>query len=287
MKIGLGTANFGNSYGLSFKENINKNNDLNNLLKAAKKFNINILDTSYDYKVKKNLIDYKKYKNFDVISKLRFSEKEKKNKNLEKIFLKKIIDMKKKYQIKNFYAILFHRSEDINILKKKKLNEIIKYLKDRNICNKFGVSIYDPSEIIKIQKKWKPDIIQLPINVLDNRIVDSGWIKKLHNSGVEIHARSIFLQSLLLMESDKIPKKFYQYKSILRKFENYCKIKNVSKLDMCINHMKKFKQISHVVVGVQSVDQLKKINFSFKKKLFKCDFKIPNINKKLIDPRLW
>ena len=78
MKIGLGTANFGNSYGLSFKENINKNNDLNNLLKAAKKFNINILDTSYDYKVKKNLIDYKKYKNFDVISKLRFSEKEKK-----------------------------------------------------------------------------------------------------------------------------------------------------------------------------------------------------------------
>ena len=195
--------------------------------------------------------------------------------------------MKKKYQIKSFYALLFHRSEDINILKKKKLKEIIKYLKDRNICNKFGVSIYDPSEINKIQKIWKPDIIQLPINILDNRIVDSGWIKKLHNSGVEIHARSIFLQSLLLMESDKIPKKFYQYKSILSKFENYCKFKNVSKLDMCINHMKKFKQISHVVVGVQSVDQLKKINLSFKKKLFKCDFKILNINKKLIDPRLW
>ena len=196
MQIALGTANFGNKYGLNFKKNINRNKDLSNLLKVAKKFNINILDTSPNYNIKKNLIDYKEFRKFSIISKLKFTNKEKKNKNLEKIFLKKILDIKKKYKIKIFYAILLHRSEDINIFKKKKIIEIIRYLKEEKICKKFGVSVYDPSEVKKIYKIWKPDIIQLPMNVLDNRFFKSGWLDKLYKSGIEIHVRSVFLQSL-------------------------------------------------------------------------------------------
>ena len=95
MKIVLGSANFGNNYGLNFKKNINRRKDLNILFFQAKKLKINFLDTSPNYKIKKNILVKKKFKEFNIISKLRFTEKEKKNKKLNKIFLKKILKIKK------------------------------------------------------------------------------------------------------------------------------------------------------------------------------------------------
>ena len=40
------------------------------------------------------------------------------------------------------------------------------------------------------------DVIQCPYNILDRRIISSGWYDKL-KKGIEIHVRSIFLQGLL------------------------------------------------------------------------------------------
>ncbi len=287
MKIVLGSANFGNNYGLNFKNNINKRKDLNILFFEAKKLKINFLDTSPNYKIKKNILVKKKFKEFNIISKLRFTEKEKKNKKLNKIFLKKILKIKKNYKIKNFYGILFHRSDDLLSFKKDLLKDTIRLLKKKKICKKFGVSIYDPAELKKVFKIFKPDIIQLPINILDNRFVKSGWINKLYGMNIEIHARSIFLQSLLLNSYKKSPKNIVKNSEILKKFENYCKLKKVTKLDMCLNYIKKFPQISHIIVGVQDANQLKKISISLNRKKFKSNFNVKKIDKKIIDPRLW
>ena len=50
--------------------------------------------------------------------------------------------------------------------------------------------------------------MQAPLNIFDRRLISSGWFKKLKNKKVEVHARSIFLQGLLLKESSKITSKF-------------------------------------------------------------------------------
>ena len=42
------------------------------------------------------------------------------------------------------------------------------------------------------------DVIQCPFNILDKRILTSGWYDKLKNKEKEIHIRSIFLQGLLV-----------------------------------------------------------------------------------------
>jgi len=104
---------------------------------------------------------------------------------------------------------------------------------------------------------------------------------------IEIHARSIFLQSLLLNSYKKSPKNIVKNSEILKKFENYCKLKKVTKLDMCLNYIKKFPQISHIIVGVQDANQLKKISISLNRKKFKSNFNVKKIDKKIIDPRLW
>ena len=78
MKIIIGTANFGNKYGLSYKENISSRKELKNLFKTSIKNKINLLDTSINYNHKKGIYDLNIFRKFNLISKISFTEKEKK-----------------------------------------------------------------------------------------------------------------------------------------------------------------------------------------------------------------
>ncbi|MEM5627314.1 hypothetical protein AAHB47_28660 [Bacillus wiedmannii] len=49
------------------------------------------------------------------------------------------------------------------------------------------------------------DMIQVPLNIFDQRLIYSGLLQKLKTKGIEIHARSPYLQGLLLMDAEKIP----------------------------------------------------------------------------------
>ena len=46
----------------------------------------------------------------------------------------------------------------------------------------------------------KPEVIQIPLNILDTRLYRSGVTRKLHSKNIEIHARSVFLQGLFYLE---------------------------------------------------------------------------------------
>ena len=52
---------------------------------------------------------------------------------------------------------------------------------------------------------FHPEIIQIPINILDNRLYCDGTIKRLHQLKILIQARSVFLQGLFYL-SKKVSK---------------------------------------------------------------------------------
>ena len=61
--------------------------------------------------------------------------------------------------------------------------------------DKFGISIYTVEQMQKALH-GNPDIIQLPMNIADNRFIP--YLPELHKRGIEVHARSVFLQGALL-----------------------------------------------------------------------------------------
>ena len=103
------------------------------------------------------------------------------------------LDSHKKLQIKPWCILLHDPKKYIDDNFKKELFN----LKKENKINKIGVSVYTEKEILEILKIAKPDIIQLPINILDQKLVHNGLLKKIKNNNIEIHARSIFLRGLL------------------------------------------------------------------------------------------
>ena len=190
-------------------------------------------------------------------------------------------------KIKKFYGILSH---ELYTSKKKNLEmlHILKDLQKKKITQKIGISIYDPREAKKILKYWKPDIVQCPLNVLDQRFYRTGYIKKLYQLKVEVHVRSIFLQGLLLKNYKDIPPKFKKWNKDLKRWINFCLINKVSQLTGCINFVKSIKYISHVVVGFDNFKQIKQISTILKKRSSKTNlFENYSSCKQLIEPRLW
>ncbi len=285
MKIALGTANFGQKYGLA-KKNINSKKEIKKILKFSNISNIKIIDTSGNYGSAESLLGSNDLKNFKVITKLKISAKEKKKDSLESIVFNKIKTSLLKLNIKKLYAILLHSSDDLKYKKKYVLIKALKKLKKKNLVSKIGVSIYDPKELDFIWSFWKPDIVQCPFNILDQRIYKSGWLEKLKKNKIEIYVRSIFLQGLLLKDEKLIPKKFKKWKNIFRKLNVYCKNENITKIEACINFIKSFRKISYVVIGFENNDQIKAAIKYFKSK----NKKYPSLmygDEKLINPRLW
>ena len=89
---------------------------------------------------------------------------------------------------------MFHNSEFLKNSNRLKVISAINYLKKRKYCKNVGISVYEKNEILKHLKFWKPDIIQFPYSIFDQRI-DDNFFKTLKKK-IILHARSIFFKVL-------------------------------------------------------------------------------------------
>jgi aryl-alcohol dehydrogenase-like predicted oxidoreductase len=132
-------------------------------------------------------------------------------------------------------------------------------IRERGIVGKIGVSIYHPDELDVLTQRYELDLIQTPFNIVDRRLVTSGWLTRLRDAGTEVHVRSIFLQGLLLMPSSHRPEVFDRWHMIWDSWQRWLTANEVTPLDACLGFALAEPAISRVVVGIDSVAQLREI----------------------------
>lgn len=78
-------------------------------------------------------------------------------------------------------------------------------LKERGLFRRVGfiASIEDAPAVMA--RRFKPDVVQLPCNVLDQRAVRSGILEQLAEQDVAVHLSSVFAKGLLFGAMDTIP----------------------------------------------------------------------------------
>ena len=193
----------------------------------------------------------------------------------------------KNLKIKKFEYLLI---QDANSLLGKYGEEIYKStknIKNIGLTKKIGISIYEFNTLGKILKKFRFDIIQAPLNIIDRRLLKTGWINKLKKKKIEIHVRSVFLQGLLLLKYNQLPKKLKKIKKNWIVWENWLKKNKLTPLEVCLSFVFNQKKLDGVVMGYDGENQLMQ---TIKQKKIKKKILIPNINiknKNLIDPRQW
>ena len=103
------------------------------------------------------------------------------------------------------YGLLLHSAGDLEGPRGVEVWARMRRLQAAGLFRKIGVSAYASDDPVRLARRWKPDLMQLPVSLLDQRLIVEGALDRLADMGVEIHLRSIFLQGLLFLEADRLP----------------------------------------------------------------------------------
>jgi len=161
--------------------------------------------------------------------------------------------------VASVYGLLLHRAEQLLGIHGQALNSSLQRLKKAGRVEKIGVSIYSPFELDALVSRYHFDLVQAPMNLVDRRLVTSGWLQRLKSEGVEVHTRSAFLQGLLLMRRSEIPNKFEPWSYLWNRWHGWLESAQFSAVQACLAYPLSFSGVDRVIVGVDTVSQLEQI----------------------------
>ena len=282
MKIIIGSANFSNKYGIN-KYKISSIEELKKILNYSKKNKINSIDDAISYGNTNSVFTKINTQDFKFITKIKLPKNYKLIKNLKLYFLNIIKKSLKTVGKKKYSYLLGHEVTDNkkNIL----LLDVLNFIKKEGLTKKIGISAYNPEEVYSILNLSKLDVVQIPFNVFDRRLISSKLIDTLVKKKIEIQVRSIFLQGALL--SNKTPNKLKKYNNELKDWRKWCFKKKLNKVRACIHFVKKFDKISSMIIGINDVKQLREIIKFLKEKTIDISYSNSLKNNGIIDPRKW
>jgi aryl-alcohol dehydrogenase-like predicted oxidoreductase len=278
MKLALGTAQFGLNYGVTNQNGQVAIEEVKSILNFAKDNGIDTLDTASGYGNSEQVLGKVGVDDCQIITKTT-SLKNGIN-GVIKGFYQSLESLNKKA----VDGLLIH---DINEVSGKEFNDLFRKLnelKQQGLVNKIGFSTYTPEQVDFLLKNFDFDIVQLPFNVFDNRLIQGGQLKSLKNKGVEIHARSIFLQGVLL-DFDNLSDYFLTWKDQFDAYQVIVSDSKLSLLEYALNFVLSVKEVDKVLVGVNNERQLKEIVQSIKSKSNINAYSVNDVN--LLNPSLW
>ena len=260
--LSIGTAQFGFNYGICNKNGIVRQSEVYKIISYCKFNKIFALDTAQGYGKSHKVLSKTNLRKFKITSKLSPINK-KKNKYLESYVTSQIDKILKDLKVKKIYSLLIHDTSQLEGEFGQNLYNILSKLKNKKFL-KLGVSVYSKDELEKIIKKFRIDVVNLPISLANQSFVEGNYLSKIKKNKIEIHARSIFLQGLLLCKNNRLPLRFRKNK-FFYEWKKWLETHNYNALDVCLAYLKSLRQIDKIIVGVDDLKQLKDITKSFKK----------------------
>ncbi len=283
MKLAIGSAQFGLRYGLS--GNQVEAAEAAMIVKQAWSAGIDTLDTAIDYGESERVLGHIGVADWRIVSKLPGLP------NLvtdvESWVDAAIRGSLDRLRVKCLYGFLLHRPLDLLGAYGADIYRSLCRAKEMGKIGKIGISIYDTAELDALLHLFPIDLVQAPFNVVDRRLAVSGWLSRLHSSGIEVHVRSIFLQGALLKARQSIPAMFAAHRSKWEAWHDFLQDHNVSAVQACLGFVKKFPEIQRIVVGIESYRQLQDLLLVADSSVYDVPVEISSNDMNLINPTFW
>lgn len=137
--------------------------------------------------------------------------------------------------------------------------ERLKKLREEGLIERVGVSVFASDEPVGLARRFKPDIIQAPVSLLDQRLIVSGALAEIAGLGVEVHLRSIFLQGLLFLPPDRMPVALRGSAGPLSRVRRLIAEGRSDPLQAALWFALSRPEAHHVIVGVASAAELQAV----------------------------
>jgi len=286
----IGTAQFGMPYGIANTDGQPDLNDILPILELASENNIRLYDTAQSYGKSESILG-KAFSLLGINAEVNCITKihpglKKKSKLIENV------DRSiKRLKIDRLHGLLAHRISDAN---NEMILETVASLKKQRIVKYWGVSVYKPEDALLQLENVAVDIIQVPFNILDRRLVDCNFFEKACAAGKQVFIRSIFLQGLLfLSERQLIERKMAWARSHLVELKNRISRLNAPLESLAFQAVRSVAPEGIIIVGNENVAQLRDNLTAIQTPLINAEIikawwaGLPKFPERLLNPALW
>ena len=290
-RLGLGTAQFGHHYGISNRGGPPTAQEIASILGHAAAAGIGYIDTAPAYGNAEELLGRQMptQHRFRIVTKAPKIIDEAISKDHAQVILDSVARSLERLRIDRVYAVIVHDADDLRKAGWEHVVEALRRAKERGWATRIGASIYDAEQLALVESRFRPELIQLPLNALDRRLAVSGWLARLRAAGIEVHARSPFLQGLLLMEPDTLPRFFAPLRVALANLHAGWSANKLTPLSGCLHCVLRNADIDVAIVGVNRVREFEEIKAAVEQLSNDSDESIVpvTIDPTFLDPRQW
>jgi aryl-alcohol dehydrogenase-like predicted oxidoreductase len=158
-------------------------------------------------------------------------------------------------RVDRVHGILVHHASDVAKPGAEHIVDALMQARARGWADRIGISIYDAEQLTLAESRFQPQLVQLPLNALDRRLIQSGMLSRLKAHGVEVHARSVFLQGALLMNPNALPQFFAPLREHIANLQRQWEVAGLSALEGCLAFALQQPEIDAVIVGVNRLGE--------------------------------
>lgn len=219
-RLGIGTVQFGQDYAIGAGEARPSDDDIARILHRAAAAGVRVLDTASAYgnaeKVLGRLLapDHK----FRIVTKspvFAGGSIEREDRDTLVAAFRRSLDA---LGVRSVYGLMIHKASNLTGAGGEHLFDAMQDLRRQTLVEKIGVSVYDAEQIETVLARFPVDLVQVPVSILDQRLIAGGQLSALKKQGVEIHARSVFLKGLVFADPANLPDHFNEARAQLAGF---------------------------------------------------------------------
>jgi spore coat polysaccharide biosynthesis protein SpsF len=157
-------------------------------------------------------------------------------------------------------VLMFHRSEDMHLRQGAAMDHVMA-LRKEGVVGAVGASVYSPEEAAQCLADPRLEHLQIPFNLLDRRWASDAFRDAVsRRPDIKVHARSVFLQGLLIRDATVWPKWVSSSKSLVERIGRLCvTLHRRNPIDLCMAYVRAFPWVTTLVLGVERAEQLKEL----------------------------
>jgi aryl-alcohol dehydrogenase-like predicted oxidoreductase len=283
----LGTAQFGAGYGITNTVGRIADDDMAAILAEARTAGIDLFDTAPDYGDAQRrlgeLADANTPRRF--VSKFGLPEGGAPTLRGDTLFASSLSDLR----VSSLYGLLFHRVADLRDDRASAAWDSLRSARESGTVARIGASIYDADDLaIAVERFPDLNLIQIPANIVDRRLLDHPTLRSLHDRGVEVHVRSAYLQGLLLTSPDGLPPHFNRLRPIVAQLRAVAAERGSSVMAAALGFLRDHPVVDAVLVGALNAGELSATVAAWREVAADAtSIELPSAPADLLDPRDW
>ena len=250
----LGTVQFGLPYGITNHTGQVPELEVHRILDLAAASGISLLDTAQAYGTAETVLGrcWPADAPRRLISKLPAEAR-------RQSWDDSLITSLRRLQTPKLEGLLLHRASDLLAPDGDELLNWLEGLRNRGQVERIGVSIYEASELDGLPLD-RLQLVQLPVSVYDQRLLQDGTIKRLLDLGIAVHVRSVLLQGLLLQAPDHWPDHLSAgFRDHHARWLDHLHQEGISPLAGALGFVHACEGVEAVLIGVVAVHELAQV----------------------------